>query len=140
MDTDVERGVKLALARDVLLPDSTAIHPSSLKGKVVPEGTIKSGFERFDAAANIPGVTEIVDEMSVKRSPQDMKASIDDRLYWDATVERDQVHVAVAPDGVATLSGTLDSWSEIRAAVDDATWGGATRVVNVLQLKRNASR
>ena len=78
--------------------------------------------------------------MSIKRSPQDIKADIDDRLYWDATVERYRVKVAVAPDSVVTLSGTLDSWSEIRAAVEGATLGGATRVINVLQIRKPAGK
>ena len=43
----------------------------------------------------------------------------------------------MASDGVVTLSGTLDSWGEIRAAVDDARWAGAKRVVNVLKLKNH---
>lgn len=140
-DVDIDRGIKRALSRDFLLPEPAAIHASTSKGKVVLKGEVKSGFERLDAiedVASIPGVIEIVDEMTVKRSPQDIKADIDDRLYWDATVERDRVKVAVAPDRVATLSGTLDSWSEIRAAVEDATLGGASRVINVLQIRKPA--
>ena len=96
--------------------------------------------ERFYAIADvesIPGVTEIDDGLSVKRPPADIKASIDDRLFWDPMVQRDRVSVAVAPDGVTTLTGTLDSWSEIKAAADDALWGGATHVVNVLKLKKH---
>jgi osmotically-inducible protein OsmY len=138
-DADIDRGVKRALSEDLLLPDPAAIHASASKGKVVLKGEVKSGFERFDAiedVASIPGVNEIVDEMSLRRSPQDIKAGADDRHYWDATVERDRVKVAVAPDSVATLSGTLDSWSEIRAAVEDATLGGATRVINLIQIRK----
>ena len=142
-DADVNGSVKRALSEDLLLPDSSDIRASTTKGKVVLQGEVKSGFERFDAiadTASVPGVTDIVDELSVKRSPQDIKGDIDDRLYWDASVQRDRVKVAVGPDGVATLSGTLDSWSEIRAAVDDAMLGGARRVVNVLQLKKRPSK
>jgi osmotically-inducible protein OsmY len=142
-DADINRAVKRALADDPLLPSAGSIRASTAKGKVVLDGKLKSGIERLDAledAASIPGVVEIVDRMKVERSPQDVKADIDDRLYWDAAVQRDRVQVAVAPDGVATLTGTLDSWSEIRAAVDDATRGGATRVVNLLELKKPAKR
>lgn len=138
-DADINSSVKRALSEDLLLPDSPYIQSSTSKGKVVLKGEIKSGFERFDAVedtASIPGVVEIVDDLSIKRSPQDIKADIDDRLYWDASVQRDRVKVTVGPDAVATLSGTLDNWSEVRAAVDDATWGGATKVVNALQLKK----
>jgi osmotically-inducible protein OsmY len=140
-DADLDRGVKRALSDDLLLPDPAAIHASASKGKVVLKGKVQAGFERFDAiadVASIPGVNEIVDEMSVERSPQDIKADIDDRLFWDATVGRDRVKVAIAPDSVATLSGTLDSWSEVRAAVDDATLGGAVRVINLLQVRKPA--
>ncbi|CAN5807394.1 hypothetical protein BH11MYX4_BH11MYX4_00970 [soil metagenome] len=141
-DADIERGVKRALAEDLLLPDASSIHPSTAKGKVVLEGKVTSGFARFDAiadAASIPGVAEVVDDLSVTRSPAELKANIEDRLFWDPMVERDRVAVAVAPDGVATLTGTLDSWSEVRAATDDALWGGAKRVVNELALKKRAT-
>jgi osmotically-inducible protein OsmY len=140
-DADIDRGVKGALSDDLLLPDAAAIHATTSQGKVVLKGEIQAGFERFDAigdVAGVPGVSEIVDEMTVKRSPQDIKADIDDRLAWDATVERDRVKVAVGADSVATLSGTLDSWSELRAALEDATLGGATRVVDLLQIRKPA--
>jgi len=58
-------------------------------------------------------------------------------LFWDPTLEPDRVSVAVAPDGVVTLTGTLDSWGEIKAATDDAVWGGAARVINLIKLKNH---
>ena len=80
------------------------------------------------------------DEPKIERSAEEIKADIEDRLYWDATVERGRVKVSLSTDSVATLRGTVDSWSEIRAAVEDATWGGATRVVNALQVRKPAGR
>jgi hypothetical protein len=41
----------------------------------------------------------------------------------------------MAPNGDATLTGTVDDWSEIKAATVDAVKGGATRVINLLKLK-----
>ncbi len=84
--------------------------------------------------------TRPADELNVERSPQEIKADIEDRLYWDATVERGSVKVSLSTDNVATLHGTLDSWSEIRAAGEDATLGGATRVINALQVRKPAGR
>jgi hypothetical protein len=52
-------------------------------------------------------------------------------------VQRDRVSVAMAPNGDATLTGTVDDWSEIKAATSDAIQGGATRVINLLQLKNH---
>ncbi len=139
-DADIERGVKRALSEDPYLPEGKTIEASSAKGKVALKGTVSSGLARFDAvedAANIPGVAEIDDGLVVKRPPSEIKAAIEDRLLWDPMVERERVTVAVGTDGVATLTGTLDASSEIKAAADDALRGGATQVVNVLKLKKH---
>ncbi len=139
-DSDIEREVTRVLKDDLLLPDQQAIRVSSAKGKVTLAGTVGSGVDRFDAVmdvATLPGVTEIDDGLVVKRPPLEVKAAIEDRLFWDPTLEPDRVSVAVAPDGVVTLTGTLDSWGEIKAATDDAVWGGAPRVINLIKLKNH---
>ena len=38
-------------------------------------------------------------------------------------------------DGVATLTGIVDSWSELRAATENAFEGGAVRVENKMLVK-----
>ncbi len=137
-DADIERAAERVLAGDLFLPDGKTIHVSSQKGKVALKGTIGGVSEHFDAVEDVetvPGVTGIDDDLVVARTPADVKASIEERLFWDPMVERDRIDVGVASDGTATLSGTMDSWSEIEAAADDATWAGATRVVNLLKLK-----
>jgi osmotically-inducible protein OsmY len=50
---------------------------------------------------------------------------IEDQLWWSPFVDANEVTVEVE-DGVATLSGTADSWSERGAARDNAYDGGAT--------------
>jgi osmotically-inducible protein OsmY len=138
-DIDIERGVKRALTEDLFLPEGKSIQVSSVKGKVALKGTIASGYELFDVAADVqsvPGVAEVVeDDLIVKRPPAEIKADVEDRMFWDPMVQRDLVHVDVAADGVTTLTGTLDAWSEIKAAADDALLGGAARVINLLKLK-----
>lgn len=137
-DSDLNASVERALSRDLFL-DGTTIHASTSKGKVVLQGTADSAFDRFDAvedAASIPGVAEIDDEVTVKRSPAELKTDIEDRIFWDATIERNRVRVAVAPDGTVTLAGRVASESEIRSAVADATAGGASHVVNLLRQGR----
>ncbi len=139
-DADIQHGVKRVLGEDLLLPNAGEIQASTTKGKVALTGMLASGFERYVVIADVesvPGVREIDDGMTVKRAPAEVKSSIEDRLFWDPMIERDQVSVTIASDGVVTLSGTLDSWGEIRAAVDDARWAGAKRVVNVLKLKNH---
>jgi osmotically-inducible protein OsmY len=139
-DDDLARGVKQVLAEDLFLSNGKSIQVSSAKGKVALSGTIASSFDRLDAVADVesvPGVAEIDDELVVNRPPAEIKAGIEDRLFWDPMVERDRVSVAVAADGIATLTGTLDAWSEIKAAADDALSGGAARVINTLKLKKH---
>ncbi len=139
-DADIERGVKRVLSDDPFFADGNAIKVSSIKGMVTLKGTVSPDFARFDAiedVAAIPGVAEIDDALVVKLLPSEIKASIEDRLSWDPLVDRALVTVAVGTDGVATLTGTLDAWSEIKAAADDARRGGATRVVNTLKLKNH---
>lgn len=139
-DGDLERTVKRALSEDLLLSDAKSVQVSSSKGKILLKGTVASDFERFDAvedALSVPGVAAVDVGLVVKHTPAEIKEATEDRLYWDPRVERDRVSVSVGPDGVVTLTGTLDAWSEIKAATDDALRGGAARVINVLTLKKH---
>ncbi|MFP4031370.1 MAG: BON domain-containing protein [Desulfococcaceae bacterium] len=55
-------------------------------------------------------------------------------LFWSPFVDSDEVTVMVE-DGVATLTGTVDSWSEYQAARENAYEGGATWVDNNLTVQ-----
>ena len=68
------------------------------------------------------------------KSDREIKADIESELFWSPFVDADDVHVAVA-DGEATLTGTVDSWSEYNAAANNAYQGGAVYVNNQLMLK-----
>jgi osmotically-inducible protein OsmY len=75
-----------------------------------------------------------------RRSPyktdSQLEADIDSELWWSPYVDSDEVNVDVE-DGVATLTGTVDSWSERRAASQNAYQGGATLVDNDLVVSYN---
>ena len=53
-------------------------------------------------------------------------------IAWDPLVAPDKISVDVAQDGIATLTGTVDTWGEMKDATEDAMRGGARRVVNRL--------
>lgn len=57
--------------------------------------------------------------------------SIESELWWSPFVDSDEVSVAV-DDGVVTLTGTVDTWSERESATENAYEGGATLVDNDL--------
>jgi osmotically-inducible protein OsmY len=62
---------------------------------------------------------------------KDIQASIESELWWSPFIDSDEVTVEVE-DGVATLTGAVDSWSERRAATNNALEGGAIAVDNEL--------
>jgi osmotically-inducible protein OsmY len=116
------------------------IQVSSASGSVTLKGSVATGSERLDAveeAATLPGVAEVEDDLTVTGPTTDLKARIEEWLFWDPRVDRSAVSVAVTPDGVTTLTGAVNAWSEMKAAGDDALRGGATRVVNQLKWKKH---
>lgn len=68
------------------------------------------------------------------RSDAEIKKEIEDEIWWSPFVDSDDVTVTVE-DGVATLAGTVDSWSEYRAAAANAYEGGAIGVENELEVR-----
>lgn len=63
----------------------------------------------------------------------EVSQEIRDELYWSPFVDADQVTVTVE-NGVATLSGTVDSWKERQIAAQEALQGGALAVRNELEV------
>lgn len=74
------------------------------------------------------------DRRAPYQSDVQVKDAIEDELWWSPFVDADEVHVMV-DDGIATLTGTVDSWSERRAATENAYEGGATLVDNDLAVE-----
>jgi osmotically-inducible protein OsmY len=139
-DAELERMIKRLLAEDLPSPDAKTIQVSSASGSVTLKGSVATGSERLDAveeAATLPGVAEVEDDLTVTGPTTDLKARIEEWLFWDPRVDRSAVSVAVTPDGVTTLTGAVNAWSEMKAAGDDALRGGATRVVNQLKWKKH---
>jgi len=56
-----------------------------------------------------------------------------DELWWSPFVDSDEITVTVN-NGVATLTGTVDTWSERSAAMENALEAGAVRVINRLDV------
>ncbi len=67
-------------------------------------------------------------------SDAEMKDDIHDQMWWSPFVSADEVTVKVE-NSVATLTGTVDSWSEYRSATENAYDGGARFVINNLKVK-----
>jgi osmotically-inducible protein OsmY len=68
-----------------------------------------------------------------RKNDQEIADNIESELFWSPFVDSDQVDVSV-DDGKATLTGTVDSWSEYNAATQNALEGGAVVVNNKLRI------
>jgi len=79
--------------------------------------------------------------LSVAAGPPDwaVRGDSEDGLFWSRFVDATQVEVSV-DDGVATLSGQVDSWPERNAASENALEGGAVKVVNRLEVAYGPAR
>jgi osmotically-inducible protein OsmY len=66
-------------------------------------------------------------------SDWEIAEEIRDELRWSPFVNRDDIIVTVE-DGVATLTGTVQSFNEYQAATENAREGGAISVVNKLEV------
>lgn len=65
---------------------------------------------------------------------EEIKEDIQSEIFWSPFVDSDQVDVTV-DDGTATLTGTVDSWTERDSAAENAYEGGAIFVDNDLIVK-----
>jgi osmotically-inducible protein OsmY len=68
------------------------------------------------------------------KSDWQIARDIQDELWWSPFVDSDEITVSVV-GGTATLTGTVDSWSEYYDARENAFEGGAIRVINKLDVK-----
>jgi osmotically-inducible protein OsmY len=77
----------------------------------------------------------VYDDVRVTRKGDEtILKDIDSELWWSPFVDADEVNVSV-DDGVATLEGTVDTWSERLSAAENAFEGGAIKVINRLEVK-----
>jgi osmotically-inducible protein OsmY len=69
----------------------------------------------------------------------EIKADIEDEFFWSPFVDGEKIEVSVN-NGVATLTGTVDTWSDFNAATGNAYQAGAHTVVNQLEVRQSESQ
>jgi len=139
-DTILEERVTSALFRDPYVED-VKVDVDVWHGIVTLTGAVSSRFEKQHAgeiAAGVNGVVAVDNDMRVEemwkwRDDLVIRNDIESQLYWSPFVDEDEVDVTVN-DGVATLTGTVDTWFERRMAAENAREGGARRVLNRLMV------
>jgi osmotically-inducible protein OsmY len=138
-DADIQADVHLQLETDAFLPPG-GLGVRSHNGIVTLTGNVNNTFEKIqaiDAVARVKGVRDIVDNITVSTAwdtDAAMARRIKDFLATNAELQgvADQIHVAVN-QGVVTLTGTVNFWSERDAAGETALeTEGVRRVDNQL--------
>jgi osmotically-inducible protein OsmY len=148
-DENIVRAIRLALGRDPYV-DRYQIRVTSYNGYVHLTGTVDSYTERAraeDIASRVNGVVDVrnylVVDYPLRMVPavpditardNEIKDDILDEMFWSPFVQADEVVVTVR-DGVATLTGFVDTWEERAAATENAYEGGARKVINELKVR-----
>ncbi len=141
-DEKLSRKVKLAL-HDNPFVNSLNIGVFVLLGRAILHGEVESEFQKKQAeesAAGVTGVVEIKNNLIVKdswtwRPDSIIKRDIENELWWSPYVDSDEVEVSVK-QGVATLSGVVDSYLEYEMAIENAREGGAKQVESMLRIRK----
>jgi len=84
------------------------------------------------------GVTDRFARRSPAKTDEQLEEDIESELWWSPYVNADDINVTV-DDGVATLTGTVDSWLERQSAAENAYEGGATLVDNDVEVDYDES-
>jgi osmotically-inducible protein OsmY len=92
-----------------------------------------------DVAARVFGVAAVANHIEVTpsattRNDRRIKEEIEDQFFWSIFVDGSDIVVEVE-DGVATLRGKVDSWHELKAAVENTFQAGARAVENRLEVE-----
>jgi hypothetical protein len=137
-DSPLAAAVKLGLTIHRVVP-AHVIDVEVCKGPVaVPD----SAYERLHAKSvisRLPAVGFSENKLDVRRSwalktDGGIRRDIVTRLWSDRLIVARSIDVTVE-DGVATLTGTVDTWTELLDAISKALDAGATKVRDRLKLE-----
>lgn len=139
-DPEVAKHIRQALLRSPYV-NRFDIDVSVYNGTAYLTGDVDTAFEKSRAeeiASGIKGVVEVNNTISVRpvfveKFDWEIEQDIKSELWWSPFVDADEVNVTVE-DGVATLKGSVDTWSAISSAVKNAYEGGAVHVRNRLTM------
>jgi len=113
-DADLRGDVLRALALDVFIPDTVDAKVDD--GFVTLSGTADWQYQREDAelaAANVPGVIDVFDEITLNEKPKatNVKGDIEKAFKRNAKLDADDLSVS-STNGTITIAGPVSSWAE----------------------------
>lgn len=140
-DADLTKNVSKTLSQDPYL-ERDKITMSIYNGKVYLYGSVGSLFEKNeaeDAVSRVKGVVEVENNLKIDKEPAiktdwEIKRDIERQLFWSPFVDSDDITVSVK-DGVATLTGSVYTWYQLKDVMKNALEGGARWIINKLNVK-----
>lgn len=144
-DTIIAQNIKNAFLWDPYV-DRYDISVYVLNNRAYLTGNVNTYYERQRAeniAYGILGVVDVNNNITVDyswtwSSDSEIENNIEGQLFWSIFVDSYDISVTVN-NGVATLYGVVDSWSELHNAVKNAFDGGAHIVKSRLRLFQGRS-
>jgi osmotically-inducible protein OsmY len=141
MDTELARDIRSVLARHPYVHQHE-IGVTVNNRLVILRGTVDSDLEKKKAAeavSRLRGVADVVNNLETKREWRyrddwEIRQDIEDELWWSPFLDEADISVAVS-NGVATLTGVVDTLRDRRIATENAYEGGAREVQNHLKVK-----
>jgi osmotically-inducible protein OsmY len=139
-DDDLADKVRSELDRDNYL-ERFDINVIAVDGRVYLSGEVNTSWEKDHAERlieKIYGVNRIVNNITYQddwtwKPDWEIKDDVEGQLMWSPFVDGGDINVSV-DDGVVTLTGEVDTYSESQSAVDNAYQGGAKKVNNELKI------
>lgn len=145
-DAEIERDVKDILYADLRISSENIEVEvrggiAHLRGSV--PNTVQKALAR-DLVGRIKGVRRVASELEViplePRSDADITADVATALALDSLVDEDKINVTTS-DGVVHLEGTVNSYTERKAAYDDARQvAGVVDVINEILVAPSYAR
>lgn len=137
---ELESRVSAALMRDPYV-ERYAVSLETYNGWVYLSGKVNTSFEKNqaeDVAQRVKGVVDVVNNIDFDyewtwKPDWEIREDVKSQFAWSPFVDGDDISVSV-DNGVVTLIGTVDTWSERQDAEENAYEGGAKDVQNNLSV------
>ncbi len=142
-DWAIQDDIDFNLETDSIL-ESFKIDTKVNNGVATLSGSVHNWYEKFhagDIAARIKGVKEVINNIAVQRTTWkkdvELVRSINKRIEWNwTTFPVHKLINVVVNNGVAVLTGDVDTWSERKEAARIALYTeGIWKVENMLTVK-----
>ncbi|MBN2317400.1 MAG: BON domain-containing protein [Sedimentisphaerales bacterium] len=139
-DQELENRVSSAFLENPYI-DRFDLIVSASNGVIYLSGQVNTSWEKTlaeNVAEGVRGTVAVVNNVKyehewVWKPDWQLRKDVKDQLWWSPFVDSDDINVSVN-NGIVTLSGKTDTYTERQTAEDNAYQGGAKEVVNNLRV------